>query len=519
VHAHHDALRKTGGEIDDARREGRLQHLADSFAQLGAEAVARHVDECGDVVRGAAAPDEDAGAGAFLQSEDAHGYAGQRFGIELEEFVPRKGLQNVEQRLAEVIVPVETGQAHGHVDLAAHQRDVPGRPDVGGGGEQADDAQFPRHLPGRVITADDDQIHGHAAVHARCERRLGDENRRFPFRDLADHPVRRSGIAGFIGGGGGSAQNAQPRPFRHGRAVLHHMFADSQKDEMVGRKPLQEGQDLRQLLHRHRRRHGLIFGDDILDPLTHGRPVEDRSPHVRVDFPYIAGQFRTLVVGEAPGMQVDDAFRPAMRSIGGAMADSQQIALRVAFHMDDRVQQQPHLQSLLRQIAEQRIDQKRHVVVQGLGHGHRGEFQRGNVRIHDLHLAVAGLSAGDERMDPADQPFEIRRGKTGEILRLCGGEERLGKDGESFAILVLLQFPDQGIQSRWQGFSGHGRNIRLCWGKVRSLMAACLIWTGGAPFRRDNLSHSAYAQTPVIERANPRRRIIFPCPARSLRPS
>lgn len=95
--------------------EGAQQNVLDAAAQVGVITVARHVDQRGDEAAEQILAHEEPEAMAFLHLEDAGGHLVQFLFGELKHLVARKGVEDVDQRLA----AVAGGRVAGAVDDVA----------------------------------------------------------------------------------------------------------------------------------------------------------------------------------------------------------------------------------------------------------------------------------------------------------------------------------------------------------------------------------------------------------------
>ena len=99
-------------EIADRSRECLFQDGGEGLAQARVVAVARHVDEAGDEPFEGVTAHEQRDPLALLQVQDARRGLEQLVGCDLEQFVPRKGLEDVQEGLAVVALGAEPGALH-----------------------------------------------------------------------------------------------------------------------------------------------------------------------------------------------------------------------------------------------------------------------------------------------------------------------------------------------------------------------------------------------------------------------
>ena len=101
----------------------------------------------------------------------------ERVFLDLEQFVARIVLQHVRQRFAGVTVGVEAGVPLDMRDLAPQIGNAVRRARVGGRREQSDDAMLADQIAVGIEAFDADIIEIDAAVHARLNIGLGDDQR------------------------------------------------------------------------------------------------------------------------------------------------------------------------------------------------------------------------------------------------------------------------------------------------------------------------------------------------------
>ena len=122
--------------------EDGLEIGADLLAHDAVVAVARHEDEDRDEAVELVGAHQRPHPRPLDQAENGGGVLPQDRHRHLEQFVARIALQHVDQRLAGMVVPVETGLGDDGFGLRPQIRDLHHRARVGGRGEQADHAQF-----------------------------------------------------------------------------------------------------------------------------------------------------------------------------------------------------------------------------------------------------------------------------------------------------------------------------------------------------------------------------------------
>ena len=104
MQTHQRHLAEEGIEGADPAVEGLRQNVLHLGAQARVEAVARHEDQAGHEALEEVAADEERGALAFLQMDDAAGDPPEFLGGDLEQLVARIGLQHMLQGLVVVTV-------------------------------------------------------------------------------------------------------------------------------------------------------------------------------------------------------------------------------------------------------------------------------------------------------------------------------------------------------------------------------------------------------------------------------
>ncbi len=288
----------------------------------------------------------------------------------------------------------EAGLSQHRLDLASDQRDPAGGLLVGLGGEQADEANFPRGAAVGAVPLDPDVVHVAAPVDARAQIRLGHHQRRIaeiPTRGLRQH--RRLGFAAQHGAGA-VAQHAQPRLGVEARflgsviAVLGARVlvdAGPQEHKTVGREPAQEGQILVQLPPRGGGGGALQLIGGRGHQGAHGVEVLDRTLHV--------------------GEGCDDAFAQGLGALGAGRLDQNQdhglpakrlvrlaAALIVARNLQHRMEHRPHGEAAGGDLAHHAVDQEGPVV---LNHLQRLQLDA-DIKVDQPHLrTLAGPARGE----------------------------------------------------------------------------------------------------------------------------
>ena len=162
-------------------REPPVERVADHFTGLFADlrivAVARDEKQDRDKAVKSIAANKDLGARPVVEMENPQADRQQIILIGLKELVARIIFDN----MAQLFLAVRAGNLAGTVqhppDLATDQGHIAGHPVVGVCGKQADEAVFPDHHAVVAIFLDADIVHVNAAVDARLDIGLGDDQR------------------------------------------------------------------------------------------------------------------------------------------------------------------------------------------------------------------------------------------------------------------------------------------------------------------------------------------------------
>ena len=282
VHAHQRAFGEERVERRDVPDKGARQIFADLGADGAVVALARHEHQHRDEAVETVAPRQHAHARPLVELHDGDGEMVKRVLVDLEQFVARIVLEHVGQHLAEVARAFEAGAFLDVGDLAAQIRDAVRRARIGGGGEQADDAELADQIAGGVEALDADVIEIDAPVHVGVDVGLGDDQR--PRLLQERHDLRRDLqqlLAAAQHAQFARAHDAEPAVVVGLQLVaVEDVVAHADEGEIVGEQPPEELDCLRDLVDRQRRRIGLELGDDGVDALAHRLPVFDRKPHL-----------------------------------------------------------------------------------------------------------------------------------------------------------------------------------------------------------------------------------------------
>ena len=152
--------------------------LADLFADARVVSILRNVGERRDEAIEAIATDKDACTRAIEQMQDSAGDVQQLFARHLPELFARIIFDDLAQRLGVVTAGRETGLVQHPFGFATQHWNIARRFGERLAGEQADETDFADRFALVVIALDADIISGGAAVDARAQRGLRDDQRR-----------------------------------------------------------------------------------------------------------------------------------------------------------------------------------------------------------------------------------------------------------------------------------------------------------------------------------------------------
>ena len=403
---------------------------ADALADARVVAVLRHEDEHGDEPIEPVDSGQRAHARVLVERQDAGREVEERLDVELEQLVARIGVEDVEKRAARIARRIVAGAAHDLVHLPAQERDVGDRARIGRGREQADDPQLAPQpaLGGEQLDAD--IVHVDAPVDARLDVRLGDDERHRLGEERADLGRHRHEFAPapqhlHVGVGEDAEAFLADEVLV---AFVEPIFAGAEKREMVGGEPFEEGERLGDLVGRKRRRVGPIGLDGLADPAPHRGPVADGRADVRIG---------ALQPGDQPGarglivdpveVNLDQALAPRARGRArdGLAREAHQAPRLVALDGEDRVGDEPGLDSRIGEFRERRVEQERHVVVDDFDDRQvASALPERRVHIDETDVGASGLAWGGEGRPGAGGEGRERLGRIGgEILRRGAAEQ------------------------------------------------------------------------------------------------
>ena len=302
---------------------------------------------------------------------------------------------------------------------------------IGRGGEETDEAQFPRQRPVRLEQLDPDIVEMRPPVHARLHIGFGDDERMRLTQKL--HHLRRHRDQ-F----GAAPQNlhiriAQQAKARSAdrvearRAFGEAVVAQAQKNEIIRREPFEKLHRLRDLIDGQRRRIGLEGADRRLNARPHRPPV----PHTDADIGVDAGETRLkaphdLRIGDAVDLDVDEALaRRSGRRGGTLFGDLSDLTGSIPHSGENGMRDKPQAEIMRLQFRQRRIQQERHVVVDGFKDRQAAQPVLRRVKKPDLVMALS-LCAGKLLVGT---PRKLReRGRAERLDILCGGASEKGLD-------------------------------------------------------------------------------------------
>ncbi len=372
VHARREAddvVHAGQGRVGEARIGGRdaaavglRQDLAGPRRQVGIVLVARQEQEQrGEAVEGVA-PLEETHARAVVEVQDAQRLGEKVVLAHLEELVARVVLDDVLQAFL-VVAAGRHGCAAQHIGhLLADQGHGRGGLVVGFRGEQADEADLADRPAVGAVPLDADVVHVAPAVHTAAHVRLGDGQGRVAEQPVPDVAQQDRGLVG-------AAQHRALRVAQDAQAVLGlverllgrvvpilqpRIFVDAgaEEDELLGLQPGQE----RDLLRIRARLVGLQLGHGAGHQGQHLREVFDRRADVLQGLGDAAHQGLLAVGADRIEDHLDHRLAP---DLARGAADARAVAL----HLDDGMEEGANRQSLVGDLAHDRIDQEGRVVL------------------------------------------------------------------------------------------------------------------------------------------------------------
>ncbi len=167
------------------------------------------------------------------------------------------------------------------------------------------------------------------------------------------------------------------------------IFAQAQEGEIVGAQPLQELVGFGDLVDRQRRRIGIEGLDRLFDTGAHGPPVGDAGAHVVERLGEALDQLLAVGIGvQTRDVEMDQAFALALCPLWQRFAvETQEFALLIALHGDDRVGDQRDFDALLGELRHGGIEQEGHVVVENFEHGNLAPVRHHRIDNADIGTA------------------------------------------------------------------------------------------------------------------------------------
>ena len=443
LHARQHRLVEMRVEIRDRAGERRREDRGKALAQPCVVALARDIDEAGDKAFERVLAHEQRDALALLQVEDADRGVEQFVLGDLEQFVAREGFEDMEQGLAVVALRGKARALDRAPHLLPQQRDRVWPPTVGNRGEEADEQPQRHNFAHRIEAPDADRIHVDGAVHGGALLGL-DDDQEFAaadeFLDMRRQPGEvtqpaEDRIAHL-------AENAERRdclPIELPRGAGEEVFAKPEIGEIVVVEPAQKIDDFgdvarRQLCPRRRRLvdrlTGAQFTGDRLQGAAHRRPVRHRAAHVGEHAVEPGSQRRAR---RRVRLARDRDLHPGFAQAPRRRVEPDETPRAVACRDEDRVDHEPHLAPALIERCGQRIDKKRHVVVDDLDDGiRRRPAIRRALGVIDAQFGAAAPALRRQTPQRQRGAAQIGRVARGNVIRRH----------------MLVEFGDEAVQQR-----------------------------------------------------------------------
>ena len=373
VHAHQRAFGEERIEGAHLAVERGGEIIADQRPDPSVVALARNVDEDRDETVETVAPRQHAHARTLVELQDGQREVIEQVFVDLKQLVARIGLQHVDQRLAGMARRIEAGAADDVVGLAPQIGNGAHRPRIGGRGEQPADAVFADQLAMPVEALDADIVHVDAAMHRRAQGRLGDDkepgllHERANFRRDDERLVPAQQRPHL-------ARAQQPKPglehrFEHIGIAGEDVIAGAKQSEIVRRQPFQKLHGFGNFAGVERRRIGAQLGNDRAQPLQHRPPILHGDADLGENVFERAHDFGApRGLRDAFDVDVDEAFVPA--AVFRDALEGGQRSRSVALHGEHRMDQKADVEAALIELADDRIEQKRHIVIDDVEHRH-----------------------------------------------------------------------------------------------------------------------------------------------------
>ena len=264
-------------------------------------------------------------------------------------------------------------------------------------------------------------------MNGRAHIRLGHEQGRrlaHQMTHFLGHHGAATGVAGLQDMGAGIAQDAEARAldqahFVTALAARKIVLAHAQQGEVVVGQPFEEGGRLLDFLTVQRRRRQLNCGDGFVQLGQHGLPVVDRGAHVGQDFVQRRPDFFDRLGRGLPGdLDMHPRFVGIALERGQADRHIRQPAGGAALDPQDGMHGEIDGKTRPVQPVSDRIDEKRHVVVDDLDHRAAGlpALRRG-LGIEDAQLRPGGFALGGKPAQAHGRAVKVGDRALDDILR------------------------------------------------------------------------------------------------------
>ncbi len=408
----------------------RGKRLADDFfdalADLSIVFFARHVDQAGIESAERIAPQQHADARALLQAEYSRDDAVQLGDARLEQFVARKGFENVLQRLAVMAVRSQCEVRHHLRHLVTQHGDLARIAAVGGGSPQSQESLLADQTALGVEMLDPDVIKVAGAVNGGLEVGLGDEHdvaRAALAADVARQCALR--VRGLLVASAQYPQTAGGDRLQGlvSLAPLQPVLAIAEEGEVAILHPSEQRDRFAQIA----RVEAVAQGAQILGGLARGalhlEPVGAGDPHIaHAALDLRRERLERGGIDDSVDFDVLEGLQPELLPGGtllalgdiAAFAQGEQSPRGVADHRKDRMRQKMQSERALRQCETDRIHEEGHVIVHHLDDGvRRGEAVLANGGVEYPHQGGPA---------PAMREHQVRQGRAGQLLRIARGE-------------------------------------------------------------------------------------------------
>ncbi len=243
--------------------------------------------------------------------------------------------------------------------------------DIGGRGEESEEAILGDEVSGIVVTFDADAIHRHRAVDQAAAVPFRDDDQIFAARVLAEFRGERA-VAALDRLRAHLAEDAESGLRKRAQEILsiaglEDVAAKSEEDEVSVIEPAEERARFVDFLARHRQRRTFELVDIVGERLAHRPPVAHGEAHFAQDvLDRGADRFQLGGLGLLVDLDVHVGLdrRIARRALG--IGHFEPVAVRVATRADHRVQEEMDLALAAVDLRAHGVDEERHVVVDDL---------------------------------------------------------------------------------------------------------------------------------------------------------